>query len=309
MRICASQMHQVDKVGVSPSRPVSGVVARQVATERVLAELDRLAPLPTVVMEVMQAAEDPHATFSDLEQIICRDLVVMGRVFKLANSAFYARGEPLKTMGEALRRLGFTTIKTLVMAAGAGKILTQSLQHYAYSPFGFWKHSLGLALVARLLARHLGFPVHLQDELFLAGLLHDIGKLVLDPILGEVGGISGRVTPDMELVAIGFDHSEIGYRIAKKWKLPDHVTAVIAHHHALQVNADFTQHAALIHLGDYLINDAGVGLSEPAEVEEGLDPAALAILCLEAQTIETIREVVSDALPTIIELCEELGQC
>ena len=309
MSVHTVRLQQIAQGGASPSHPVCGLVSRHVATERILAKLDRLAPLPTVVMDVIQATEAPKTTFADLERIISRDPIVMARVFKLANSAFYARGEPLQTIGEAVRRLGFATLKTLVVAAGAGKVLTQPMPHYAYSPFGFWKHSLGVALVTRVLAKHLGLPGHILDQLFLAGLMHDIGKLVLDSILGEVVGGSERFTPDMELAMVGFDHAEVGRRVATKWNLPDYVMAVIAQHHTVNAAEVFALHAAMVHLGDCLVNHAKVGLATRVEVEDNINSAALEILHLDTHIGEELQAAIDDELPNIIALCEELAQC
>jgi putative nucleotidyltransferase with HDIG domain len=276
---------------------------------RILAKIDRLAPLPTVVMEVIQATEAPKTTFADLERIISRDPIVMARVFKLANSAFYARGVRIQTIGEAVRRLGFATLKTLVIAAGTGKILTQPMPRYAYSPFGFWKHSLALALVTRTLATHLELPNHMLDQLFLAGLMHDIGKLVLDPILGDVVGDSERFTPDMELDVVGVDHPEVGRCVAIKWNLPDYVIAVIAQHHAVSATDVFASHTAIVHLGDCFVNHAKVGLATQEQVDDNIAAAALEILHLDAPRVAELQAVIDVELPNIIGLCEELAQC
>ncbi len=309
MSICTTRPQQLADLGARISGPVSSLVSRQVATERVLAELDRLAPLPTVVMDVVRVVEEPDSSAADLEQLISSDLIIAARVFKLANSCFYTRREPTKTIGDAVRRLGFKTIKNLVMAAGAGKSLAKPMAHYAYSEFGLWQHSLGLALATRSLGRNLGLPSHIQDELFLAGLMHDIGKLILDPILSQVAIGSCRLTTEMEIDAVGLDHTEVGCRIAKKWNLPDYAVAVIEHHHRLDALADFAQHIAAIHVGDHLINHAKVGFSETAEVVGEANPIALEILNIDAQIVEELQAAVDQELPDIMDMCDELVQC
>jgi putative nucleotidyltransferase with HDIG domain len=299
----------MQQVGASSSGPVSSLVTQKVLTADILAEIDRLAPLPTVVMDVVRMVEDANSTIADLERLISQDLIIAARVCKLANSSFYARNAPAKTVGDAVKRLGFKTIKSLVIAAGAGKSLTKSMAHYAYNEFGLWKHSLGLALATRSLARNLGLPFHLQDELFLAGLMHDIGKLVLDPILGKAGIESGWLTTDREVATVGLDHTEVGCRVAKKWNLPEHAVAVITHHHSVDSAADFASHTAAIHLGDYLINDAKVGLSEQAEVQCYINPVALDILQIDASIVQEFHETVANELPDIVSMCDELTRC
>lgn len=291
------------------SRPVAPLVTRQVATERLMATMERLAPLPSVVMEVIKVAEDPDATVAALEQGISQDPVLTARVFKLANSSFYARGMKIATIYDAVNRLGFTTIKHLTLAAGASTVLTRSLVHYPYTPWGLWQHSLSLALVARTLARHLSLPADLREELFLAGLMHDIGKLVLDPLLGETGSGVGRLTTARESELLGLDHTEVGARLATTWHLPASTVAVIAQHHTVSTAMEYAQHSAVIHLADVLLNHAKVGLDSHTEVEQAFDPTALSLLGLDAQSVGTLEEVVAAELPTVLGMCEELVRC
>jgi HD-like signal output (HDOD) protein len=137
--------------------------------------------------------------------------------------------------------------------------------------------------------------------------MHDIGKLVLDPILGEVVGGSGRFTPDMELAMVGFDHAEIGRRVATKWNLPDYVMAVIAQHHAVKATGVFALHAATVHLGDCLVNHAKVGLATQVQVEDTINSAALEILRLDAHSVEDLQAATDNELSDMIGLCEELA--
>jgi len=300
---------QVGEVGKDATGPVSRAIAQKVETERILAELECLAPLPTVVLDVMRAVEDPCATVADLEAIICRDLTITARVFKLSNSCFCARGAMVRTIGEAVQRLGFRTIKNLVIAAGAGKVLMKPMKHYAYKEFGLWKHSLGLALAVRTVARHLGLPFAIQEELFLAGLMHDIGKLVLDPILSQALPQPSWHTTDSEMAALGLDHAEVGRRIAQKWNLPDYTVAVIHQHHNLDAETGFVRHIAAIHVSDYLINHARVGIPDEVEVLCQVNPQALTALGIDAQSMAELQAVITDELPVITDTCDALNRC
>lgn len=293
----------------SSSGLVSSLVSRKVANERILAELDRLAALPTVAMDVIRIADDMDSTVGDLEEIISHDPVITARLFKLANSTFYSRSGTVSTIGDAVKRLGFKTIKNLVMAACAGKVLTKPMKHYTYSEFGLWQHSLGLALISRSVARNLQLPSYLQDELFLAGLMHDIGKLLLDSILDDTTIEASRLTPDMEVAAVGLDHTEVGCRMAKKWKLPDFAVAAIEHHHNLGSPPEFAQHSAAIHVADGLINHAKVGLAVEGEVEANIDSSALDLLNIDFQMMGDLEEAITDELPHVMGICDELTRC
>lgn len=292
-----------------PQAPLAPVVARQVTTERILTEIDRLAVLPTVAMDVIRAVDDPSTEVAELETIVGRDPGVTARLFKLANAAFFARGGKIRTIGDAVKRLGFRTIKSLVVAASAGRLLARPLRRYAYSEHGLWLHSLGLAMAARQLARRFDLSPGVQDELFLDGLLHDIGKLVLDPLLSEMDTGTGYLTTEMEVALIGLDHAMVGRRIAEKWNLPEHVAAVIAHHHTVDTGETFRQHIATIHVVDCLLNHTRLGLADHVEVASVLDPQALTELHVDIQDVQELEAEVSASLPDIVSVCKELGQC
>jgi HD-like signal output (HDOD) protein len=262
-----------------------------------------------VVLDVIRAVEDPRSSVSDLEAIICRDLIITARVFKLANSFFYARNILARTIGEAVQRLGFRTIKTLVIAAGAGKVLMQPMKYYPYQEFGLWKHSLALALTGRVVARYLGMPRSMQDDLFLAGLMHDVGKLVLDPLLGAALPRLTWPTIDSEMAVCGLDHTEVGRRVGEKWHLPDYAVAVIHQHHHLDTQREFLPHIAAIHLSDYLMNHARVGIADEVDVLCQVDLNALAALGIDAQSLGELQKAVMHELPAIIDTCEALIRC
>ena len=292
-----------------PQAPLAPIVARQVTTERILAEIDHLAVLPTVAMDVIRAVDDPSTDVAALEKIVCRDPGVTARLFKLANAAFFARGGKISTIGGAVKRLGFRTIKSLVVAASAGQLLARPMQRYAYSEYGLWQHSLGLAMASRQLARRLELSTVVQDELFLDGLLHDIGKLVLDPLLSEMDAGAGFITTEMEAAIIGLDHTMVGCRIAEKWNLPEHVAAVIANHHTVETGEAYRQHIATIHVADCLLNHTRLGIADHVEVASVIDPIALTELRVDIQDVDMLEAEVSASLPDIVSVCEELGQC
>lgn len=309
MSIDTIQQHPSATTPATPAGPIAGIVSRKLTAERMTAELDRLAALPTVVMDVLRLVDDPNATVTGLESTISHDPVMAARVFKLANSSFYARGKVITTIKEAVIRLGFRTIKSLVMAAWAGKILSTPMRSYAYNRLGLWQHSLGIGMVARDLVRHLGLAADLQDELFLSGLIHDIGKLVLDRFLPAANIVTGYLTPEMETTALGLDHTEIGLQVAKKWHLPDHTCAVIQHHHGLMPLSEFGQHIAIIHLADNLLNHAKLGIPEHIEVTAGIAPEVLDFLQIDEHTVAELERMIASDLTNILAMCEEVCQC
>ncbi|MEM7253623.1 MAG: HDOD domain-containing protein [Pseudomonadota bacterium] len=284
--------------------PVAHVVKQDVAAERLMAELERLQALPSVAIEVIQKVDDPNSSARDVETVVSKDPTVAARLFKLANSAFYARGNKVSTIGDAVKKLGFKTIRNLAVAASAGQALSRPMLRYPFDELGLWKHSLGVGIALRVAAGEFSDLAVVRDELFLGGLMHDVGKLVLDPILSELDD-SGPLTPQRERALTGFDHSSVGLRIAETWNLPAHTADMIRMHHEIVPDHEHAKHAALVWVVDLLLNRAQLGLREvPTEVVP--NPGALELLGLDATSLGELDIAVRAEIPEVLSLCDAL---
>lgn len=281
------------------SAPIAHVVDRQVMEERIVAQIDTLGTLPDVVAEIMRLADDPDATAAQIETLVSRDPVIAGRLFKLANSTFFARGGNVSTLPQAVRKLGFGTIKNLVLAASAGSMLGGRLGAYDYLDSGLWDHSIGVALTCRSIAKGLDMKGSVADEVFLSGLLHDVGKLVLDPFLrGSYDG-SFRLTTDHEKAAVSLDHTEVGARVAEKWKLPQHTSEVISAHHDPMQSPQYPRHAGVVNLCDYFISRERLGRPEDAADDLAIPPSTLECLGLDEKDVPDLGVRVSEDLEAV----------
>lgn len=281
--------------------PIADVVDRQVLEERIVAQIEALGTLPDIVADVMRLAHDPNSNAAQLEAVIARDPVITGRLFKLANSGFFSRSGTVSTLSQAVRNLGFVTIKNLVLAASAGTILSRKLGAYDYVEAGLWDHSIGVALTCRSIAKGLDLQPGIGDEVFLSGLLHDIGKLVLDPFLRESYDGSFRLTTEHERAAVALDHTEIGARVAERWKLPQHAYEVIAAHHDPARAPEFTRHAGVVNLCDYFIARERLG-RRPGDDDISVSPSTLECLGLEEKDVPELGARVNEELASITAL-------
>ena len=141
-------------------------------------EVNRLPSLPNVLVEMLRACEKNQASFQELSQIISRDPVIAGRVIFLANSSFYNPGSKITTLERALFLLGTDTLKTIVITASIQQFFSAFKSAHSDFLVSFWQRSLTCALLAKSLAILTSYPN--PDEVYLAGLLHNIGELVLD---------------------------------------------------------------------------------------------------------------------------------
>ncbi len=297
-----------------PGGPVSAVVAKAKAEQEILAQIERLPSLPTVIFEVMRIANNPKSNANSFDEALKQDQMLTARVLKLVNSSFFARMRKVTTVSESVVVLGFNTLKSIVTAAGASKVLGKKMEGYGYGEFGLWKHSFATALTSKIIATALKVDRLVVEEIFIAGLLHDIGKLVLDPLVRERGAalteeVATKKKPriEAERSVLGFDHAEIGVKVAKKWNLPGQVEEAITAHHAIENAREHGKTVAVVALADNLMNAAGVGLVGGKPLEELVPPMALDILAIQSGDIEKLKEKVAPEMDNIRSLCDQLA--
>jgi putative nucleotidyltransferase with HDIG domain len=205
---------------------------------RVKDYITTMPSLPTTVSKVMEVCNNPKVSPTDLNRVISLDPVLMGRVLKLINSAYYGLGQQVTSLVRAIIMLGINTVKNLALSTAVLDRLGNGKEFRALNMEGFWRHSLGTAATARLLARRRGIDPLRLEEYFAAGLLHDIGKIPLNNVLSQeyvaVMALADRERITLiqaERQALGTDHCEVGAVIAESWKLDQTITDVIVNHH------------------------------------------------------------------------------
>jgi putative nucleotidyltransferase with HDIG domain len=209
---------------------------RSVTIDSILGRVDDLPELPQVASKILQLINDPETSASDLAQVISTDQALTARVLRLCNSAYYGMSRKVTTVNEGVTILGFSAIKSLVLIATAYGTVSQSLIGYGMKPGELWTHSLSCAEHARQIAAKVGYAE--PDEAFTAGLLHDIGKIVLNqhalPEIYRANNLCmGQQIPvhEAETQVLGFSHAEIGAKLAERWNLPPVLCEAIGGHH------------------------------------------------------------------------------
>lgn len=237
----------------------------RVSLETIVKAVNDLPALPSVVVKVMKLTEDPNSTAQDINNALIQDQAMTARVLKLANSAFYGFPRRIATVTDATVFLGFRTIKSIVMAASVSDILNAEMSGYALEHGELWKHSQCVAMAARHIARKAKYAQ--LDLAYTSGLLHDIGKVILNNAMKEsyhevvVKVSEGNVDfIEAENAVLGFNHALVGARVAEKWNLPPELVDTIAHHHnpeKAKVNKTLT---SIVHLADAVCVSMGIGI-------------------------------------------------
>jgi putative nucleotidyltransferase with HDIG domain len=270
----------------------------RVSLEEIVQAVQDLPSLPQVVLRVMELTEEPDSTAQDINRELSQDQGLTARVLKLANSAFYNFPRRIASVTDATVLLGFKTIRSIVLAASVNEILSQEMEGYALEYGELWKHSQSSAMAARLIARRVKYPG--VDVTYTAALLHDTGKVVLNSSLKEayhevLNKVLNNNTSFLEAEEsiLGFNHAQVGARIAEKWNLPPELVEAIEFHHDpdnAQVNPKLT---AIVHVADAVCMAMGIGIGVDGMLYP-ISAKAMDILGLQDTDIESIISEMTD---------------
>jgi HD-like signal output (HDOD) protein len=200
--------------------------------------ITRIPSFSTTVAKVLEICGRPDAAASDLNRVISYDPVLTGQLIKLINSAYYGLPNRVTSLTRAIIMLGINTVKNMVLSTSVLARFKKRLNVSALTIDDFWQHSLGVAVIAKAIAKRLQVPMDEQEEYFVAGLMHDLGKIPLINCYPKLYQQALTTAKDSQLAllqaentAIGIDHCQVGYLIGAKWKLVDRIQAAILAHH------------------------------------------------------------------------------
>jgi putative nucleotidyltransferase with HDIG domain len=221
----------------------------------VISKLRELPSLSAVIMELLQSMGQEDVDTRMLADKISHDQALTAKTLRLANSSFYGMQRKVTTIQQAISILGFQSVRTLVTTAAVTSSFPAKSGAFDFQ--AFWRHSLATATCAKVLARHLHIN---QEYAFMAGLLHDIGRLVLMTSFPEhyQETMVLRATRDCYLFeaehdALHIDHAMVGAALAEHWKFPESMQQAVANHHGTkgQESGSLT---AIVHVADVIVH-------------------------------------------------------
>lgn len=216
-----------------------------------------LPTLPVVFQELFTRMQDPDTQVSELAEIIVRDQALTAKILKLVNSAFYGRTSQISTINRAVIIMGFQAVRSAALAVSVFERFKDLRNDGAtFTLDGFWRHSLGVSCLAKQasLVLKTGEP----EEAFVAGLLHDVGKLVMlqhfpadVEDLTRAAGEQHLTWHTGEMMLFPISHDTIGHALFRAWNFPSSVVEAVACHHRPQGASRHAELACLVHLADF----------------------------------------------------------
>lgn len=267
-----------------------------------LAKCGDISTLPEVTAKIIHLVEDPDSTARDMHDVIKTDPALSARVLKVVNSAFYGLPGQIGSVDRAIVLLGLSAVKNIAIAASIARLFKGRRISAEFSASDLWRHSVAVAVGAHSLAKISPNEVML-DEIFVAGMIHDIGTMVerqaypdefADVIQSCMSGRGSLLECERQI--IGADHQAFGVGLTTKWKFPRHLRAAVGfHHNPESLSVELRNLAVLIQVGDIICCEEKIGFYLSAQGQT-VTPEMLDVIHITEEQLEVVRTELPDKL-------------
>ena len=274
--------------------------------EYLVERVDSLPKLPDVTLRLINVVNDPDSSLEEIVEIIRYDQTITTELLKLCNSAYFGLSRQITSLDDAVRFIGTSQLMQMVLAAHTQALLTPEQAGYGLRPGALWVHAIAVATACQLVARRIGSNE--RGTLFTVGLLHDIGKVVLNENVSVTySGIVRMVAEqgisfvEAEQRMLGTTHPEVGELVARRWKLPDPIPLCIRYHHEPSALPEPNHLVDITHIADAACLLLGIGGGDDSPLYR-IDQSTLERVGLKAADIEEIGAAVVAEVKSIQEL-------
>lgn len=266
-----------------------------IGLDNIIKRVEDLPPLPDIVVKLLHASRDPNGSTREMVELIKHDPALTIKVLRLCNSSYYGLPRKINSIQEALVYIGTDTLVNFVLAGCLSSFYQQAQGGYGLEKGELWRHSVGCAIASQRIAGER--PEDSAGLAFTAGLIHDVGKIILNAHVGkEIDRILELVKLERitfgegERRVLGFSHAEAGAQLARHWNLPEPLIETIAFHQEPERAVVAPRLVSQVHLGNILCLSFGIGVGadglaysfHPRALEEtGLDVSDLFRLSLD----------------------------
>ncbi len=263
-------------------------------------QVEKITSLPTLpgsVTRITHMLDNPETTAAEVGKEIAKDQVLSAKVLKLVNSGFYGFSQPISTIPHAMVLLGFNVVKTLVLSTSVLDMMSQSMS-------GLWQHSLACARTCGIIARQ----VDMEDpeEISVTGLLHDLGKVVMEQHVKEAFDEVARLVEERNMLfykaeeeVLEMTHANVGGWLLDKWQLPGQLVEPIMYHHDFHPSRTHANRTAVIHLADILVRAEGFGSGGDRRIPV-LSEEAMEVLEFKVDDLQEIMDAMVDEMRDVI---------
>jgi putative nucleotidyltransferase with HDIG domain len=234
------------------------------SASNLIKNIKEFSTLPTVYSSLVDVLADPKSTTQDVSNIIACDQASTTKVLRVVNSPIYGFSGQIDTVSRAIFILGFNEIYNLILTSYIMDFFSKKDAVLDFRPVDFWGHSIAVGIATRLIGQKQGLPN--QENFFVTGVLHDIGKLVFfefsEDQFAEALALSKKTQKSLhsaEKTVFGMDHSETGALLAERWRFPSSIIKAIRHHQTGIVPGKNDSLTAAIHLGNILCRALELG--------------------------------------------------
>lgn len=251
--------------------------------------IDALPTIPKVLQKLLKVIENPKVSMTEIGEFVSSDPVLASRILKVVNSPVYGFPGRISSISQALILLGLNVVRGMLLGVSVFEVMEKTMS-------GLWDHSMGCAVAARIIAKKKGLKE--PEEISIAALLHDIGKVVLSLKFPEEYKKSLEITKrddlfifEAEKQTFFITHAEAGSWIAQKWNFPRSLFEAIEYHHKPQLSKNTPIYSAIVHVADILIRAKGYGFSGDHHVPAINDTALRLLGFDDADFLEILTEL------------------
>ena len=264
--------------------------------------------LPIVYQQLISKMSNPNVSVPQLAEIVSKDQSLAVKILKLVNSAFYGYKKEITTISRAMVILGFRTVRNAALAISVFDYVSGCPEDSKFPVEDFWKHSLCTASTAKVLGQKVG--IKQQEETFVCGLLHDVGKLIMkkyfEEDFNEVCNYAidkGVSWSDAEEELLGINHCTLAKAILRSWNFPPNLVEAVQFHHTLSSGASYPDLVALVNLSDYLSYQLEMG-APASMVEAECSAAALRELNTTIEQAMSHKEEIMQETESALEILQ-----
>lgn len=229
--------------------------------DQLIRKIEQLPTLPIVSQRIMEVIDNENASFKEIVEIVEKDQALALKILKIANSSFYGSLGKVSSLESAMIKLGTREVKAIVLGFSVHNFFSGAKDN-SFDRGRFWKHAVLVSQVAKLLETH--FRIAHDDSLFLSGLVHDMGKVVLDQyfhdeflqVIDQLSSTHSTFS-QTEKAILGTTHYQIAAKILKQWKFPENVIYKVLYHHAPWYDKTCQAGSIVIYLSNILTKLAG----------------------------------------------------